>query len=311
MSHVHQLEDKHANSIAFIYRTNAQSRALEEACVAHNLPYAVFGSTTSFYKRQEIKDCLSYLRLFRNGRDRESLLRTLKTPSKGIGEAAVRSFDLHCESIEIFFREFLPEETRPTPLEVLIAFANPGSRIHVEGAPDPADVLSKRQRNALAAFGEQLSGIYDALSRESVQQILSRIISEMDLMPHFDKISKSAAEFSERKSNVNELRKAAARYDHNGPALLLENNGGRTQDGLNESALCSFLDDVALVTEMSEKVEQDHASRFVVNLMTIHASKGMEFDTVCVVGNEDGTFPSSQVCYISFDNLPACSLIVL
>jgi hypothetical protein len=126
-----------------------------------------------------------------------------------------------------------------------------------------------------------------------VETILRTVIERMELIQHLDRISKSSSEFEERKQNVEELQKATRRYTAQGSSLVPLPAIAASSDDVDtvESPLCSFLDDVALVTDLAERSAEE---RFVVNLMTIHASKGKEFDTVFVVGNEDRTFPSAQ-----------------
>jgi DNA helicase-2/ATP-dependent DNA helicase PcrA len=280
------------NSVAFIYRTNAQSRALEEACVLHNLPYVIFGSATSFYKRPEIKDCLSFLRWMYNGRDRSSMLRAMKTPSRGLGDVAVREFDDYCTRIDEYFEVNHAGSPQPTPFDVLLLFSS--QKPLSEGFPLPSESLSTRPLKLLTAFSVQMRFIRDMAYTSSVERVLALIIETLELIPHFDKISKSKAEFEERQANVRELRKASERYTKSGACLSNDGVIAENIDEFTQSPLGTFLDDVSLVTEMADAAERSGEERFVASLMTIHASKGMEFDSVFVVGNEDGTFPTSQ-----------------
>jgi DNA helicase-2/ATP-dependent DNA helicase PcrA len=276
-------------SVALIYRTNAQSRALEEACVKENLPYVIFGSATSFYKRQEVKDCLCFLRWLKNGRDRSAMLRAIVTPKRGIGETAIREFEEYCEYVDSQWEAATPG---PNPFDVLMSLSGPtdfDDKIEF----DPAGYLSTRPRKLFKEFSSQMRQIRDIAWIQPLEQVLSLIVSEFELLPHLDKISKSKAEFEERKANVEELRQAAGRYTKSGPCLVVAVGGD--DDDFKQSPLGAFLDDVALVADMSDNTENSKENRFVVNLMTIHASKGMEFDVVFVVGNEDGTLPTSQV----------------
>jgi DNA helicase II / ATP-dependent DNA helicase PcrA len=325
------------HSVALIYRTNAQSRALEEACVQHNIPYVIFGSSTSFYKRQEIKDCLCFFRWLHNGHDRSSMQRAFKTPARGIGEAAVQGFEAYYEGILALLEEIYPSNTstgsgdgttttstevvvpRPTPLDVLIELGiRTGGRtgdvvdtgmLVAPGQERPAveAFLTKRQQTALGAFGRQMLKIRDLAHTEPVEKVLMMVVEELELVPHWDKTSKSKAEFQERQSNVEELRRAATRYSTYGPCIGSGGGGAATSRITNDDdpmdiagtmgqdPLTMFLDDVALVTDLLDKSRDDtEGKRFVVSLMTIHASKGLEFDTVFLVGNEDGTFPTSQ-----------------
>jgi DNA helicase II / ATP-dependent DNA helicase PcrA len=274
------------HSVAFIYRTNAQSRALEEACVQQNLPYLIFGSATSFYKRQEIKDCLCFFRWLYNGHDRSAMLRVFKTPARGIGDVALREFDDYCGRVNAYFDEFYPEKPKFSPFDIFLAFSNGEGGTVAEDIPPPSLAMSTRPLKVMTQFSAQFRRIRDLAYKEPVEKVLSSIVNDLELLPYLDKISKSKAEFEERKANVQELRNAAERYTKGGPCLDREIATFQGDEDFTQSPLGTFLDDVALVTDMA-------------SLMTIHASKGMEFDTVFVVGNEEGTFPTSQVGHLT------------
>jgi DNA helicase-2/ATP-dependent DNA helicase PcrA len=273
-------------SAAVLYRTNAQSRALEEACVKANLPYVIFGSATSFYKRQEIRDCLCFLRWLYNGRDRVAMLRAIETPKRGIGDKAIQEFDAYCAEVEAFYVDELPGRPIPTPLDILFSFTDSQETALIAGAPSTPGTMSKRFYNLFKEFAVKLRGIHNKAQTASLEAVLAAILEEFVLLPHFDKISDSVAQFEERKANVRELQQATTRYEG---ACLERKNSADTEFG--DSPLGKFLDDVALVTDVQESSSEE---RFVVKLMTIHASKGMEFDHVFLVGNEDGTFPTQQ-----------------
>jgi ATP-dependent exoDNAse (exonuclease V) beta subunit len=286
-----------AHSAAIIYRTNAQSRYLEEACVQKNLPYVIRGGGASFYKRAEVKDCLCFLRWLHNGNDNGAMLRAMTTPSRGIGDAAMREFREYYDEVDSFHREHYPHKPRLTPLDVLISMADGESNspyILEAGAPEASVFISKRAMNRFLPFSAQMRAIRDKANSLSVEALLFYIIEELELVNHFDAISKSKSEFEERRENVQELRQAAKRYSKYGPALKTQTVN--TEDGsASETALGNFLDDVALVADVTEGGDEGSGeARFVVNLMTIHGSKGMEFDAVFVVGNEEGTLPSGR-----------------
>ena len=285
------------DTVALIYRTNAQSRHLEEACVRKGLNYVIRGAAGGFYKRAEIKDCLCFLRWLYNGHDQSAMLRAMKTPTKGIGDVAVKEFQEYCTEVDSFYQEVYPSEKRPTPLEILISLADgdPSSpSILAQGSPEATTFITKRALNKFLPFSRQMRAIREKAYEMPVDFLLFYIIEELDLVSHFDSISKSKAEFEERQQNVQELRQATKRYTKNGSALKHSSSLGPA-DFDNDSALSNFLDDVALVTDIKGDAEPTSGEkRLVVNLMTVHGSKGMEFDAVFVVGNEDGTFPSNQ-----------------
>ncbi|CAJ1969552.1 unnamed protein product [Cylindrotheca closterium] len=280
---------------AIIYRTNAQSRYLEEACVQKNLPYVIRGGGASFYKRAEVKDCLCFLRWLHNGNDEVSMIRAMKTPSRGIGDVAIREFRTYMEEVNLYYQQHHPTKKRPTPLELLVAMTDAESSdsepILAPGAPEASASIPKRALNKFLPFSKQMRKIREKASTVTIDALLFFIIEELDLINHFDTISKSKTEFEDRRANVQELRQAAKRYSKNGHAFKMASTG---EDDFSETILSTFLDDVALVADITdaEEASTNAEKRFVVNLMTIHGSKGMEFDAVFVVGNEEGTLPS-------------------
>ncbi|VEU44473.1 unnamed protein product [Pseudo-nitzschia multistriata] len=291
------------DTVAVIYRTNAQSRYLEEACVQKNLPYVIRGGAGGFYKRAEIRDCLCFLRWLHNGNDEGSMVRAMKTPSKGIGEKGFGEFKEYCGLVESYFRQHHPGEDKPTYLDLLVSMTNGGRNATREdidlpdGTPMASDHVSKRAMNSFVRFSAQMREIRAAARTKDVGELLLFVIEELGLIDHFDAISKSSFEFLERKENVQELRNAAKKYASYGPALGSGEPTGANGDDDDDdevlgdgSGLSTFLDDVALVSDTAEASETED-DKLVVNLMTIHASKGTEFDCVFVVGLEEGTLP--------------------
>jgi DNA helicase II / ATP-dependent DNA helicase PcrA len=295
------------HTIACIYRTNAQSRAIEEACVLHNVPYILFGGATSFYKRQEVKDCLCFLRWLYNGSDRSSMLRSFGTPKRGIGDSAIREFDQYCALVNTHWAENSPGILKPTPLEILYHISGDDSWCTLKNVyfPPLNIAFTGRSLKPLISFSLQMQKIRDVARHHTLETLLSAVIDEMDLIPHFDKISKSKSEFEERKENVFELQRASQKYNSDEICFPLASSEAGDKV-FSESSLGNFLDDVTLVTDMVESTEASAEERLVVNLMTIHASKGLEFDTVYLLGMEDGTLPTSQVR----KNFPIFSVLV-
>jgi len=260
------------HSTAFIYRTNAQSRALEEACVRFNLPYVVFGTATSFYKRQEVKDCLCFLRWLYNGRDRISMVRALTTPKRGIGDKAIAEFEEYCSLVGELWEELSPGIPKATPLEIIFYLSGDESWIAWKGAefPPPSLTLSTRTLKLLTEFSKQMVAIRDRAKIVSVEETLSFIVNELELVPHWDKISKTKEEFEERQANVQELRQASRRYSNDGACLQVPASSTDEDDAADfvQSPLGNFLDDVALVTEMADSAERSAEDRHVTNMMT-------------------------------------------
>ncbi|KAL7453249.1 hypothetical protein ACHAWC_004912 [Mediolabrus comicus] len=278
-----------ASTVAMIYRTNAQSRLLEEACVEHNLRYVVRGSSGTFYKRAEIQDCMSFMKIMYNARDRSAWARAVKAPSRGIGEASLQEFFSYCDAVTANYQDVQSYDSPPTPLDVLISLAPRGDGDTSEiGRLVPANnFMSTRSLNRFIPFASLMRSLKDKAHVQSVSQFLMSVVDDLNLKSHFDTISKTREEYEDRIGNVMELARAAQRYDDNGPCLVL------SEEEL-ESPLGDFLDDVALIADIAPDEVEDGNGRIVANLMTIHSSKGMEFDAVFLVGNEEGTFPTQK-----------------
>lgn len=278
------------STVALIYRTNAQSRALEEACVAHNVQYLVRGNVGTFYSRAEIKDCLCFLRWIYNGRDLNAMNRAFATPSRGLGEVSINEFMAYCKKVENHL-QIEEQSASSTPFDILISLA--GS----EPTLIPTDeIISKRTLNKLIPFASQMKKIKAKAETQTVIELLGTIIDTLDLKTHFDAISKTSEEFADRLANVNELRGASERYTNDGPCLTRRKSDDESQM-VEMSPLGNFLDDVSLLSDVAtadSEEDKENGRRLVVNLMTIHSSKGMEFDCVFLVGNEEGTFPTQR-----------------
>ena len=246
-----------------LYRTNAQSRAMEEALRREKMPYRVIGGTR-FYERREVKDALAYLRLVANPAADEAFLRIVNVPKRGIGDASVARLAEHASA-------------RGIPL--LRAAEEAGEVDAIRGGASkalPELAALVRKHAALAERGISL----DALLRE--------LVVEAGLV---DALKAEGAEGKDRLANVEELIAGAGelqqRLDEEDPELMveLEEAGGDAE--LRPRALDLFLAHVALVAD----VDQHDRDAEAVSLMTLHNAKGLEFPFVFVTGMEDGLFP--------------------
>ena len=266
-----------SSTVAMIYRTNAQSRLLEEACVEQNLRYVVRGSSGTFYKRAEIQDCMSFLKIMYNARDRSAWARAVKAPSRGIGEASLQEFFSYCDAVTSAYVEAQgSDKSPPTPLDVLMSFVprGDGAISEMSELVPPSSCMSTRSMNRFIPFASSMKSLKDKAHEQHVSEFLMSLIEDLNLRSHFDSISKTREEYEDRVGNVMELVRAANRYDDRGPCLVI------SEEEL-ESPLGNFLDDVALIADIApDDGADDGNGRIVANLMTIHSSKGMEFDAV-------------------------------
>ncbi|TGG91580.1 MAG: AAA family ATPase [Aphanocapsa feldmannii 277cV] len=230
-------------AMAVLYRTNAQSRALEESLVRWRIPYTVVGGLR-FYDRREIKDALAYLRLALNPADSVSLLRVLNVPRRGIGKTTIQRLTDAAAQLGI-------------PLWDVIA------------DPEAVRSLAGRSAKGVLAFVEVIQTLRDrvatALPAELIQLALERsgYIAEL--------IAAANDDAEERRRNLQELVNAALQY----------------QEESEDPDLEGFLASAALASDADDK--DTKADRVI--LMTLHASKGLEFPVVFLVGLEQGLFP--------------------
>ncbi len=251
------------SAFAVMYRTNAQSRPLEEAFVRSGIPYRLVGGTR-FYERREVKDLLAYLRLLHNPFDSIALMRVINLPPRGIGDKTLAELGRWARERSVppyAALQLIADAERDTP-DV------PARGAPVEGRAVPVEhPFQKRTAGALLRFLGLLNELI-ALSRTaSLSELLDAVIDRAEYKEHL----LSQADGEERWENVQELRAVTAQYDQLKP----------------EHALPSFLEDVALITDVDEYDERAEA----VTLITLHAAKGLEFPAVFIVGLEEGLLP--------------------
>ncbi len=239
---------------AVFYRTNAQSRALEEMFVRAGIPYRVVGGTR-FYERKEIKDAIAYLQAVANPDDTVSIRRILNEPKRGLGAKAEEAVAMHAQRHGISFGEALTD------------VAHPGDRGDVDG-------LTPRARNAMTEFVTMLEELRE---KEAGGASPADILDElMDRSSYLDVLQKSNDPQDEvRVENLAELHSVASDFRVLNP----------------EGTLGDFLDQISLVADSDQLPEGGGLGEGDVVLMTIHTAKGLEFPVVFVTGLEDGTFP--------------------
>ena len=212
-----------------LYRTNAQSRAIEEVFLENNFPYKIIGGVR-FYQRKEIKDILAYIRFLLNPRDLLSLKRIINIPARGIGPSLLLKY--------------------------------------LEGEREG---LAEKARAILLAFDKLVEKLKEAFATEKPTSLIKSLLKTIRYKEYLEDDLKNP---EERWENVQELVSLAKKYDALPPPQGLE----------------KMLEDSALLSETNQEENQNE----VVNLMTLHAAKGLEFPIVYMVGMEEGVFPHSR-----------------
>jgi DNA helicase-2/ATP-dependent DNA helicase PcrA len=244
--------------IAVFYRINAQSRAIEDELVKHQIPYTIVGGL-KFYERKEIKDILAYLKLIANPSDGLSIKRIINVPPRGIGEKTIEKIGVFSREKGIPLYEGMKQALKeglfpPVSQEKIEEF------IHlIEEFREEARALSLSQLT-LALLAK--TGYLSRLKEEGTEEAFSKI------------------------ENIDELINVMMAFEQGGEVEESRNDCG-TDIRQREVSLESFLDKVSLVTDVD--LYEDKRNR--VSLMTLHCAKGLEFPFVFIVGIEEGLLP--------------------
>ena len=240
---------------AVLYRTNAQSRVMEETLLKANIPYKMVGGH-KFYDRKEIKDILAYLNVMANPQDSISFERIVNSPKRGIG---------------------------PGSIEKLRNFATMHQWPLLEAAQnvDLANISGKVGQQ-LTAFGEMISEVTQMLPYLSVTELTKEILERSGYLE--DLKIQNTLESQARLENLEEFLTVTQEFDKQ-----FEKQNEKDADAPDEK-LTVFLNDLALVSDI-DNLEEETTQ---VTLMTLHAAKGLEFPVVFLIGLEEGVFPLSR-----------------
>ena len=245
------------NDHAILYRTNAQSRVIEEAFINMNIPYKIVGGL-NFYSRKEIKDIIAYLKTIDNGMDDVAVKRIINVPKRGIGQTTINRIAEYADMHNISFFEALLDA------EYIDGIGRSLSKLQ------PFINLIEHYRALLSVEGL------------SVVKLINTILEDTGYIDELkaDKTDEAQA----RIENIEELVNKAASFE----------DSVDTPDGNDTSSLLSdFLENVALVADI-DTVDEDTN---VVLLMTLHSAKGLEFPYVFLCGMEENLFPSAMALY--------------
>lgn len=237
------------NDMAVLYRTNAQSRAIEDALVKSNIPYKMVGGM-KFYDRMEIKDLMSYLKVIQNPNDDIAFERIVNVPKRGIGPKTV---------------DKLKEHGRHT-----------GASIYEAIKESDFIGISKNAVVKLMNLNDMLDNLKQKSKYMSVTELVDEVLADTGYLDLLEK--ENSLESRSRVENLEEFRTVTREFDKD--------------NEVNDELLFTFLSDMALVSDQ-DGVDEDSG----VTLMTMHASKGLEFKVVFIVGLEEGIFPSRRVMF--------------
>jgi DNA helicase-2/ATP-dependent DNA helicase PcrA len=252
---------------AVLYRTNAQSRAIEDALMREGVPYRIIGGVR-FYERKEIKDALAYLRLLINPHDDVSFRRVANVPARGIGRSVMEALEAVDPQSAAHDSPLLAGGDAPAARPPRSLWARLGILVARDGRG-----VAPRAAAALGAFRDLILSLSADAATAGVSGTLGLML---DRSGYLDALGSERSEEAEaRIENLKELVSAAREYE--------------TRDA--EPTLGEFVDRLSL---LSEADEEEGAKDARVWLMTMHAAKGLEFTLVIVAGMEEGLFPHSR-----------------
>ncbi len=245
------------DKFTILYRTNAQSRSLEEALRQKNIPYKIYGGL-SFYSRKEIKDLLAYFRLVINQNDEGALQRIINVPARGIGKTTMEKLVVAADQNNVNL------------WQVLNSPASYGVKIN-------SGVSTK-----LANFSTMINSFIALNKTKDAFEIANHIANSSLLLKSFR--DENTPEAVSRVENIQEILNGIKEFTEK----AIEQSDG---DMSIKKSLTEFMEDVALLTDRDND-DEENADK--VTMMTIHASKGLEFPHVFIVGLEENLFPSMQ-----------------
>ncbi|MDD5464369.1 MAG: UvrD-helicase domain-containing protein [Candidatus Moranbacteria bacterium] len=252
-----------------LYRTNAQSRAIEEVFLKKSIPYRIIGGI-KFYQRKEVKDIIAYLRLISNPTDMISLERAINEPRRNIGDVTLKKW------IEI-------------SREAGLNYIETGLQPLVIGGSEKNKLVGSKIES-IAKFCEFIKRMKEIQPRISLSDFIEKVFQESG----YEKMLSLDGEDGEKRSeNVLELISVAQKYDEIEMGDKGKEMGATVMEGVvaeNLDKLSAFLEEVALASD----VDNVNQSEDAVHLMTLHSAKGLEFPVVFIVGLEEGILPHSR-----------------
>ncbi|MCR5108210.1 MAG: UvrD-helicase domain-containing protein [Lachnospiraceae bacterium] len=245
---------------AVLYRTNAQSRLIEERFIMAGIPYNVVGGV-NFYSRREIKDILCYLKTIDNARDDLAVKRIINVPKRGIGATTISKVDMFAIANGLSFYEALKRADMYLPGKTYVK---------------------------IREFVDMIEGFREEKDSLTVEDMLNNILDETEYIENMEASDEFDAKA--RVENIEELINKAVAFEEGNTfpeGTEIMDGSGDITEGMRESRLSAFLEEVALVADIDSVSDEDNR----VLLMTLHSAKGLEFSDVYITGLEEGLFP--------------------
>lgn len=265
-------EKRNYDDFCVLMRANTQSRYIEEAFLAENIPYTMSGGT-SFFQRKEIKDIVSYLRVIANQDDDVNLLRILNTPRRGIGRATVEKLNQIAKNLSCPLWDAIHALIDAPDGDAELFMQNPGGGLPEEGR----DGIPQGAKDALRDFVRLIEGNKSMISGHGLAKKTRALVDEIryfDYLIQENPKSEKAARF--KFLNIESLINSMENWENNPDS--------------GEATLYNYLNRITLLS----RDDMDDEENGKVNLMTIHAAKGLEFPVVFIAGAEEGLIPHGR-----------------
>ena len=250
-------EKRNYDDFGVLMRANTQSRAIEEAFLESNIPYTMSGGT-SFFERKEIKDIISYLRVISNHDDDINLLRIINTPRRGLGRTTIEAVNKVSDTMGFSLWE--------------------GIKAIIESSAEECPV-SEKTRADLGAFISLIESYKTMLSGKGLSKKVRALVDEIayfDYLISENPKSEKAARFKYK--NIESLIKSMEQWENNPEH--------------EDTSLFAYLNRITLLSR--DDLDDGEQDKGKVNLMTVHASKGLEFPVVFIAGAEEGLMPHAR-----------------
>ena len=277
----HFTQQARYKDFAILYRTNAQSRAFEEALRKLNIPYKIYGGL-SFYQRKEIKDALAYFRLSINHNDDESLKRIINYPTRGIGQTTIDKVMIAAMEHDTSMWQIL-ENLKDFNLGI-----NSGTAAKISEFTTMIKTFSMmipyKDAFECANHIAVTSGVVKDLYHDKTPEGVSRYENIQELLNGIKDFVEQ-----ERTPQEEELKEAISNNIEVNPTELFDS----PEQSAEIKTLDEFMQEISLLTDV-DKEKEDEKDADKVSMMTIHASKGLEFPYVNIVGLEENLFPSQM-----------------
>ncbi|MCQ2144454.1 MAG: UvrD-helicase domain-containing protein [Bacteroidales bacterium] len=291
-----QADKAQYQDFAVLYRTNSQSRAIEEMLRKRNIPYMIY-SGNSFFDRQEVKDLMAYFKLVVNPRDDESFRRVVNKPTRGIGDTSVDALakaaaEHGCTLIEAAYLE-----------DIANYFGRAAAVAKIREFCDMIRKFSVEAVGQIVDEGDESQQLRDVPPTDAYKLAVS-VAMESGLLAMYR--ADTSIEGQSRTANVEELLNSVKgfveeRHNEDFEAIQMNAGGDGTsipddfqisESDLPVVTLGAFLENISLLSAIDVKEEDDEDSDNKVALMTVHTSKGLEFPYVIVSGMEENLFPT-------------------